>query len=480
MKKFIEIIKKKWLRQTTLTILLIAIILVAFVSLNLWIQSLDLTPIDFTKEKLYTLSDESKDLIKDINQEVTIYFFGFLEDSSIVNLAKQYGKEKDNIKVECIQYSQRPDLAQKYEVSSEDDIKIVVQAPERYKVLTTSDLYTYDMTTYETIDITEQKLTNTIIDTTIARKPTIYFLTGHQEYTLDQDLATLQQELINDVNEVKTLDLLITEFPTDCDVLVIATPLKDFSDSETEKILNYIQNGGKILWLNDPTIEETNFPNIKKILDIFGLSFSKGMILETDASKMLIQNPQLIIPEVLYHSITTDIYTSGGVMFASPGRINIVEEEKLNELGVTTTPIIKSSEKSIYREDFTITSMNKTDKDEQGSFIVGAEFEKKIDDEKSAKLIAYSSNLFASDARITSGNQAINIIYVYNNKDLALNSVAYLSNRSDSIRIRKDTGTITYTATEQQNKIVKAIIFAVPVIIIIIGIIVWQIRRRKK
>ncbi len=32
--------------------------------------------------------------------------------------------------------------------------------------------YTYDTTTYETIDISEQKLTNAIIDTTIAKKAT--------------------------------------------------------------------------------------------------------------------------------------------------------------------------------------------------------------------------------------------------------------------------------------------------------------------
>ena len=195
---------------------------------------------------------------------------------------------------------------------------------------------------------------------------------------------------------------------------------------------------------------------------------------------MLIQNPQLIIPDVMFHTITNDIYNSGAVMFASSGKINIVESEKLDELGVTTNPIIRSSEKSIYREDFTINSMNKTDKDEQGEFILGAEFVKKIDDEKSAKLVAYSSNLFASDARITAGNQVINIIYVYNNRDLALNTVAYLSDRGDSIRIRKDTGAVTYTATEQQNQIVKIIIFAVPIIIVLIGIIVWQIRRRKK
>ena len=61
-----------------------------------------------------------------------------------------------------------------------------------------------------------------------------------------------------------------------------------------------------------------------------------------------------------------------------------------------------------------------------------------------------------------------------------MNSISYLVDREEDITARKDTGTVTYTATEQQDIIIRCIIFAVPILIIIIGIIVWQIRRRKK
>ena len=39
---------------------------------------------------------------------------------------------------------------------------------------------------------------------------------------------------------------------------------------------------------------------------------------------------------------------------------------------------------------------------------------------------------------------------------------------------------VTYTATETENRIILTIIFAIPLVIIVAGIIVWQIRRRKK
>ena len=66
------------------------------------------------------------------------------------------------------------------------------------------------------------------------------------------------------------------------------------------------------------------------------------------------------------------------------------------------------------------------------------------------------------------------------NKDLVLNSIAYLSDREEDITTRKSTGTVTYTATEEQDTIIRTIIFTVPALIIIAGIVVWQVRRRKK
>ena len=66
------------------------------------------------------------------------------------------------------------------------------------------------------------------------------------------------------------------------------------------------------------------------------------------------------------------------------------------------------------------------------------------------------------------------------NKDLVLNSLAYLVNRPEDIVARKSTGNVTYTATESQDKIIKITIFSVPLAIILIGIIVWIRRKNKK
>ena len=70
---FKEIIKKgKWLSNTLLTILLMAIIVAIVIALNIFLDKTNISDIDLTKEKLYSLSEESKEKIKNITKETKI------------------------------------------------------------------------------------------------------------------------------------------------------------------------------------------------------------------------------------------------------------------------------------------------------------------------------------------------------------------------------------------------------------------------
>lgn len=66
------------------------------------------------------------------------------------------------------------------------------------------------------------------------------------------------------------------------------------------------------------------------------------------------------------------------------------------------------------------------------------------------------------------------------NKDFVINAMAYLGDKGNTLTIRKDMASSTYQPTNTQNIIVTAIVFAVPVVIIIIGIVVWSLRKRRK
>lgn len=483
MKGFIKLIKEKWLRQTSLTILLVALILAIFIVGNGLLQETNITPLDFTKEKMYSLSDDSKNQVKNIEQNVNMYLFGYTDDSQIAILARQYSNVNDKIRVEIIQASERPDLATEYGVSGTDQL-VAISSNQRYKVIGASEMYTYDMSTYQTIDISEQKITNGILDVTIAKKPQVYFLSGHGEYGISSSsyMYLLAQQITNEVNDVNTLDLLLSDMPETCDVLIIANPTKDFTDLETEKITNYINNGGNIIWMQDPYMLNNNqesLNNVDKILSLYGISFSKGIVCEQSASNMFVGSPEIIIPTMSYNSIVKDIYTDGQIVMFDAGRINTANYDTLDNLGVTANAFIKSSDKSFYREDAKSSIYEKLDTDEEGPFVLAETLTKKIDDEKTSTLVAYSNAMFMTNYTIQLGQSYTTPISLRNNRDILLNTVAFLSDREDSIRIRKDTGVVTYTATEAQDKIVRIIIFTVPVVIIVIGIVITIIRKRR-
>ena len=486
--KFIEIIKKKWLINGTKTLILVLIILAIFFGINIGMQKAEITPLDFSKEKLFTLTQASKDKVKDIQKDINLYFVEYSDDDSTLDLAKQYNKVNEHIKIEAVKANDRPDLVQKYGIES-GTTAIIAECGEKYKILSSQDLVTYDSTTYESISIAEERLTSAIQTVSTDYIPKVYFLSGYSKLSLSSGLQYFNAYLENEIYDVETVDVLTTgKIPDDCDTLVITMPSQDFDEIATNAIIDYINAGKNILWFQAATAQSTEMPNVNKILEMYGISpFSLGIIRETDTSKMLSGQPDLILPEIQSTDVTKKLVNSEGVIFVNATKINVMESDKLSELKVEETPLLTTSSKSYFRTNFSNSQDTAEADDEVNTFTVGAMMTKTLSEAneetgekaKTSKLIIYGENYFISDMALTSSTQAP-VIQYRQNKDLALNSISYLVNREEDITARKSTGTVTYTATETENRIILAIIFAVPVVIIVAGIVVWTIRRRKK
>lgn len=477
--RFINIIKKKWLISGSKTLLLVLILITVFILITYGMQKLELTPIDLTSNKAYTLSDMSKERVAKVEKDVNVYLIGFTDDDSVTVIAKQYNKVNPKINVEAIDIKQRKDLAEKYKISSADTNGIIVESGEKSKVLTTNDLVSYDKDTYETTDVSEEKLTSAIMNITTDNIPNVYFLSNYSDISLESGMSYLQIYLQNEIMNVNTVDILSKgNVPEDCDALVILTPEKDFEDVVANSIIKYINNGGNILWFNFAYGTEKNLPNVNKVLETYGVNpFSAGYIMESDTSKMISSAPYMILPEIEPSDVTSKL---SSVLMVQPTKINISEFDRLNELKIENENLLVASSSSFFRTDFTTQSTTKTAQDAEGEFTIGAKLTKSLEGDKKSTLIIYGDNYLISDVPV-SQNSTTPIIATYNNKDLVLNSIAYLTNREEDITIRKTKDDIvTYSATELEIRIIQIIIFAVPVIILIVGIVVWQVRRRKK
>lgn len=482
MKKFLEIIKNKWLIKGTTTLLLVAIVIACYVLINYGVSKLNVEDIDCTSKKLYSLSGETKAKLKELDKDVTIQLINMKNSTYVTEYANKYSAVSKKINVEEIEdLSARVDLQTKYNIKESDSI-IVVKSGEKEQELTINDLYTYDYTTYKQINRTEEAITNAIIEVTIEEKPHVYILSGKTYYNVEQDLAYLISKLEDESNEVDFVDILSTgEIPTDCNCLVITTLKQDLTEIERDKILEYINNGGKILIMTSQNMlrQEVTTPNFDKILEQYGITIDYGVILEQESAKRMQNSPAIIIEDV-NASFMNDLDMKIKMCAVNAGKIQFANDEKLEELGVTYEAIAKTSESAFTRTNFEIEETSRTEQDgETNESIIGAYVNKKISDDKSSQLIIYSDETIATTRWIPISGYAYYVIDLYNNKDVVLNSIAHLTERNDTIVIRKTDEVQRYNVTEQEDVVIKTIIFVVPMLIIFIGIVVWIFRKRK-
>ena len=478
--KLIQNIKEKKLGSIAVTIILILVIICGYFAINFLVEKANISDIDFTKEKVYSISDTSKDKLKDLDEDVTISIHNVY--ATIEELVFKYEKLNEHIKINKIEkMGIKPEWKTKYGLT-DDTPFVMLESGDREQILDMNSFITFDYSSGKQIDTTEESVTNGILNVSTKQKPKVYFLEGHNLYAKEA-FRFLKDSLKNEVNEVEDLNLITTgKVPEDCNVLVITALKEDINEMETDSILNYIKNGGKILLLSDPNVNKAKLDNFQKILDEYGISISDGFILEGDSKKMIAGAPNFVISPINSHSIIKNPNMDINTCMMYPGKLEFIDDEKLAEKNITKEILATVSDKAFYRSDATIASPTKTKNDtEAAQAPIAALMTKKIDDEKESKLIVFANTAFATNMQFQINPPYPTLaITLVNNKDILLNSISYLSERENTITIRKNFEQVTYQVTEQQAKIVLTIIFVVPIIIILIGIIVFIIRRRKK
>ena len=108
-------IKKKWLVDGTKTLILIAIIIAIYIGINILLENVVLPEFDFTKDKIYSLSQETKDKVGNIDKDINITLINFSNYTSVINFMEKYVALNSHIKIEKVDdLSARADLMQKY------------------------------------------------------------------------------------------------------------------------------------------------------------------------------------------------------------------------------------------------------------------------------------------------------------------------------------------------------------------------------
>ena len=236
--------QKKHLKQGSYSSIMTVIVLAVIVVINLIVAQIPTskTQIDLSTQKMYSITDETKTALKDLDQDVTLYYIvqKGSEDDTIEKLLEHYDELSDHIKVE----TKDPDLYPKFTSQYTDQTvaanSVIVVCGDKSKVVSNSDMWETS-TNYQTYQTQttgfdgEGQITSAITYVTSENNPKVYWVTGHGEAS-ESDLSTNFSDAINKNNvEISDLALMTDDIPEDAEELVIMSPTTDFSEYEANK-----------------------------------------------------------------------------------------------------------------------------------------------------------------------------------------------------------------------------------------------------
>ena len=110
------------------------------------------TAVDATSTKLYSLTDTTKDYVKNLSQDVTIYVLSSEKsaDSTLAETLQRYEDLSKHLKVVYKDPEKSPNFYQQYTDSAPSQNSMIVESDARSRVVDYSDVYeySYDYSTY--------------------------------------------------------------------------------------------------------------------------------------------------------------------------------------------------------------------------------------------------------------------------------------------------------------------------------------------
>jgi len=333
--------------------------------------------------------------------------------------------------------------------------------------------YSYDEQTGNT-NVTgltiEQKLTPAILYVTSEKTPIIYELKGHGEDTFIGLGISSEVEAAN--FEIKDLNLLTEKsVPQDASAVVVISPKTDISDIELKKLKDYINGGGRVLFLMDLLKDELK--NFNSIFESLGVRLEHGIVMEGDNTKNA-GNPVWILPNLESHDITNPIDLNNMYMLL-PSAQPIVET-KFKKRTITIEKLLTTTSNSWLRKDLNSTSLSKEKGDISGPFTLAVAITDKADSlnaklrPRDTKVVIVGSAIFAN-SRFSKN--------VPGNLNFVVNALNWLQDKKNTLQIQpKDLTTFRLNLSTSQAMIWAAItVVGIPVLILILGLTIWLRRR---
>jgi ABC-type uncharacterized transport system involved in gliding motility auxiliary subunit len=453
-------LKARQTRYTAYAAFYILVVLVAVVVANVLADRYDKSW-DTTKNKQYSLSQESAKLVRGVKQPITItYFNQSTRFSEGKDLLDEYKDLSPNVHVDYVDPEKDPMLAR------EDGVQhfgtAVVQVGDKKEIAASLD---------------ETGITGALIRDIKTSTRTVCFVSGSGEHQIDDSgrdgLSRWKDELAQDTYETQTVDLISkADVPSDCTALVIAGPTHNYDQPEVAAIQKYVENGGRAMFLLDPPLQLGNDDiasndALTAMLAGWGVTLDKDLVLDLNPIGQLMGTGAQV---ALVSSYETQpiVASMKGSMTGFP----LSRSMQVHDVSKTTVqPLFSSSNTSLATDNLNSPEIKVSDpSNKKGPLVLAAAG-------------TYDTGKSGSQGRfvvVGSSSWAANGFISFNgNSDLALNSINWLASDEDLISIRpKPPADQHITMTRAQSRMVIITSqFILPLIVIFFGVFVWWKRR---
>ena len=476
-KKLIGTISKKHIKNGSYTMVMSVIFIAVVIVINMIVSTIPskYSEIDISSQKLYSIGDETKKMLKDLEKDVTIYQIAQSgsEDENISNLLKKYEDESKHIKVEQKDPVVNPKFVSQYTSDDLSANSLIVVCGDRNKVIDYNNIYetSVDYQTYSSQTTGfdgEGQITSAIGYVTSENLPALYTVEGHGEKDMD---SSIKEDIEKANMDIKSLNLLTEgSVPDDADCLFIDSPSTDFFSDEKDAIIEYLENGGKAIIFSDYTTED--MPNFDAILENYGVQRTEGVVFEGDNQHYAMQMPYYLVPTINSTDASSETASAGYYVLA-PYAQGIKQLDDVRDT-VKIESILTTSDQAYSKTDLNSNTIEKEDGDVEGPFDLGVSITESLDDDKETQIVYYStSNLMDSQTnQMVSGG----------NEKLIMESLKWMTDteESASVSIPSKSLEVSYlTITDYDAAFWKICTIAlIPGIFLVIGFVVW-IKRRK-
>ncbi|MDO4617220.1 MAG: GldG family protein [Lachnospiraceae bacterium] len=457
-------------RGGSYSILITAVVLALLIAVNVLVSVLPsgMTRLDISAANLYSVTSQTKSVVNNLDQDVTIYWIvqANQEDSVIENLLSKYESLSEHLTVVKKNPDTYPTFTAEYTDETVANNSLIVESGDKSRYIAYSSIYLTeaDYTTYSysySFD-GEGAITSAIGYVTSEELPKIYTLSGHGESDLPSSFSS---QLTRENYETESFSLLNEDtIPEDAAAILIYAPTSDISDKEAELLLEYVNNGGKLLVFAGP-VQDSELNNLYSLLSSYGVERAEGITVEGDRDHYAFQSPYILLPEIESSDITDPLISGNYNVLVPLAQGLIVAEDASNAAALLTTSDSSYSKAAGYSME----TYEKEEGDTDGSFTVGVS----VTNSTGGSMIWYGSSLMLEDEYNSYSSGA--------NLDLAMNSLSSLVGETESVSIRSKSLSYNYlTISDSTASVLKVIMIGVlPAAFLIFGICVIIVRRQR-